>query len=139
MMGPPPKPSASGFGGERRCDGVSETCPVSQGQGEGYTVRTDESEGLSATWVTSTPQSAPRADSSPYTGEPLAGSDPEHCRISWVAECLPLPNPPEQGQGSHGPGKPRPLPQQHRKCGKSLRRRKRRFSRGGPDVEMVQL
>ena len=46
MMGPPPKPSASGFGGERRCDGVSETCPVSQGQGEGYTVRTDESEGL---------------------------------------------------------------------------------------------
>ena len=72
MMGPPPKPSASGFGGERRCNGVSETCPVSQGQGEGYTVRTDESEGLSATWVTSTPQSAPRADSSPYTGEPLS-------------------------------------------------------------------
>ena len=45
-MGPPPKPSASGFGGERRCDGVSELCPVSQGQGEGYTVRTDETEGL---------------------------------------------------------------------------------------------
>ena len=45
-LGPPPKPSASGFGGERRCDGVSETCPVSQGRGEGYTVRTDETEGL---------------------------------------------------------------------------------------------
>ena len=27
-------------------------------------------------------QSALRAASSPYTGEPLAGSDPEHCRIS---------------------------------------------------------
>ena len=51
MMGPPPKPSASGFGGERRCDGVSETCPVSQGQGEGYTVRTDESEGLTLAQV----------------------------------------------------------------------------------------
>ena len=45
-IGAPPKPSASGFGGERRCDGVSETCPVSQGRGEGYTVRTDETEGL---------------------------------------------------------------------------------------------
>ena len=45
-MGSPPKPSASGFGGERRCDGVSETCPASQGRGEGYKVCTDESEGL---------------------------------------------------------------------------------------------
>ena len=47
-MGPPPKPSASGFGGERRCDGVSETGPASQGRGERYTVRTDETEGLTA-------------------------------------------------------------------------------------------
>ena len=47
ITGPLPKPSASGFGGERRCDGVSETCPASQGRGEGYSVRTDESEGLS--------------------------------------------------------------------------------------------
>ena len=46
IMGSPPKPSASGFGGERRCDGVSETCPASQGRGEGYSVRTDETEGL---------------------------------------------------------------------------------------------
>ena len=44
MMGPPPKPSTSGFGGERRCDSVSEPCP-SPGRSEGYTVRTDESEG----------------------------------------------------------------------------------------------
>ena len=34
FTGPPPKPSASGFGGVRRCDGVSETCPASQGRGE---------------------------------------------------------------------------------------------------------
>ena len=47
VTGSPPKPSASGFGGERRCDGVSETCPASQGRGERYTVRTDETEGLS--------------------------------------------------------------------------------------------
>ena len=33
VTGSPPKPSASGFGGERRCDGVSETCPASQGRG----------------------------------------------------------------------------------------------------------
>ncbi len=60
VTGSPPKPSASGFGGERRCDGVSETCPAgerrcdgvsetcpaSQGRGERYTVRTDEAEGL---------------------------------------------------------------------------------------------
>ena len=46
VTGSPPKPSASGFGGERRCDGVSETCPASQGRGERYTVRTDETEGL---------------------------------------------------------------------------------------------
>ena len=45
-MGALPKPSVSGFGGERRCDGVSETCPAFQGQGERYTVRTDEAEGL---------------------------------------------------------------------------------------------
>ena len=44
--GAPPKPSASGFGGERRCDGVSETCPASQGRGERHIVCTDESEGL---------------------------------------------------------------------------------------------
>ena len=46
VTGPPPKPSASGFGGERRCDGVSETCPASQGRGERHIVCTDESEGL---------------------------------------------------------------------------------------------
>ena len=28
---------------------MSETCPASQGRGEGYSVHTDESEGLSAT------------------------------------------------------------------------------------------
>ena len=51
-MGALPKPSVSGFGGERRCDGVSETCPAFQGQGERYTVRTDEAEGLTPLiWV----------------------------------------------------------------------------------------
>ena len=54
VTGSPPKPSASGFGGERRCDGVSETCPVSQGRGEGYTVRTDESEGLTFSNISGT-------------------------------------------------------------------------------------
>ena len=43
---------------------MSETCPASQGRGEGYSVHTDESEGLSAAWLWSTPPSA-YADSSP--------------------------------------------------------------------------
>ena len=47
-------------GGERRCDGVSETCPASQGRGEGYSVHTDESEGLTSTGEPTIPQSACR-------------------------------------------------------------------------------
>ena len=48
---------------------MSETCPVSQGRGEGYTVRTDESEGLTIRRWDDNP-SVCSADSSPYTGEP---------------------------------------------------------------------
>ena len=44
--GPPPKPSASGFGGERRRDGVSKPCPL--GRGEGYKVRADEGRAAAA-------------------------------------------------------------------------------------------
>ena len=91
--GPPPNPSASGFGGERRCDGVSETCPASQGRGEGYSVHTDESEGLSATCYGQS-QSALRAASSLYTREPIWCAVPQGLHSSFFIlrssfECFP--------------------------------------------------
>ena len=58
VMESPTKPSVSGFGGERRCDGVSETCPASQGARRGILSPHRRVGGIVGTWVASTPQSA---------------------------------------------------------------------------------
>ena len=44
-----------------------------------------------------------------------------------------------QYKGTNGPGKPRPLPQRNRMVQQNPRRRERRFSRVGPDVETAHL
>ena len=94
VTGSPPKPSASGFGGERRCDGVSETCPASQGRGERYTVRTDETEGLTVEATRQSLRPGLRRATSLYTREaflPVREQRPGprgsgrcfYARISW--------------------------------------------------------
>ena len=59
--------------------------------------------------------------------------------LKGVGEGLAPPESPRAIQGNQRAGKPRPLPQRNRMVQQNPRRRERRFSRVGPDVETAHL
>ena len=63
----------------------------------------------------------------------------EFLALLGVGEGLAPPESPRAIQGNQRAGKPRPLPQRNRMVQQNPRRRERRFSRVGPDVETAHL